>query len=320
MSRCCPAPDTVYDEDSLLKEIACSSGIDKLDPKIQKDISLLYEPIKLVLRGSHGALHTLLCIYEERKGSIQWKWIQIVFEDPLIHEMTTRRWNLCPDFESTKTWPYTFANQARVDLATTAITQCARRCVEFLVKCGAICASSYASDGESLFSIAMIHGKNDHTKNLLALSMKPHDLIQPVYAQPASENVQECYSILGMSTLDPQCFRTCWTRLRPLQEVSLSCLGPHGAKNICKFADPNLANDLLKRGVDLSMPDDRGQCQNWYPVMCQNSPESMLDWLLDRGCPLPYDALTYATTYDCVGAVHWILECLKKRKYLMIAH
>ncbi|KAJ6118832.1 hypothetical protein N7471_013452 [Penicillium samsonianum] len=76
--------------------------------------------------------------------------------------------------------------------------------------------------------------------------------------------------------------------------------------NLCKFADEDLANQLLHRDVDLGSPHPNNGLPNWHQLLRQQNPEPMLRWFWSRNQELPSDLLTYAARRNCVAGAKWI--------------
>ncbi|KAJ5159056.1 uncharacterized protein N7500_008707 [Penicillium coprophilum] len=129
-------------------------------------------------------------------------------------------------------------------------------------------------------------------------AIEPLDLLKPI-------SVEGHMTVLQFTTRDAQLFQSCWKRLRLTPEIELT-LGPMEIMNLCKFADIDLANQLLHRGVDLRIPNPNNGLPNWYQLLYQQNPEPMLGWFWSHDEEIPEDLLTYAARRNCVAGVVWI--------------
>ncbi|KAJ5517486.1 hypothetical protein N7527_009046 [Penicillium freii] len=129
-------------------------------------------------------------------------------------------------------------------------------------------------------------------------AIEPQDLFKPI-------SVHARETILQFSTQDAQLFQGCWKRLQSTPDIELT-LGPTEIMNLCKFADIDLANQLLHRGVDLRIPNPDNRLPNWYQLLYQQNPEPMLDWFWSHDEELPGDLLTFAAIRNHVAGARWI--------------
>lgn len=259
--------------------------------------------------GSHDALHTLQAFYQEEKDSIFKSRIHVVLGSHSIRKRIETSWELCPNFDHTKTCRHTFDKTAPHDSASKTIANCTP-CLEFLLGRHAIRPSSFCRDGQSFFLIAAKSDDLSVIKRLVS-SMELQDLFKPASVNGTHS---ERKSILQFTTLNAQWFQGCWERLRMLPSISSSALGPGEIRRLCQFADIYLANELLDRGLDLGMPNPSNGLPNWYALLQQQNPEPMLRWFWSRGLERPGDLLTYAARLNCVDAARWILHHTKNHE------
>ncbi|CAG8904355.1 unnamed protein product [Penicillium egyptiacum] len=262
------------------------------------EASLFSEPL-----GSHDALHTLQAFCQEEKDSIFKSRIHAVLKSHSIRKRIETSWKLCPNFNHTKTCRHTFDKTAPHDLASKTIVNCAQ-CFLFLLDHQTIRASSFCQDGQSFYLIAAKSEDLGVIRRILS-SIKIQELFKPASVNRGNS---ECKSILQLTTSNAQSFQCCWERLRLRPEISLSSLRPSEIRELCRFADIDLASNLLDRGVDLGMPDANNGFTSWHALLHQQNPEPMLDWFKGRGLEPPEDLLTYATTDNHVDAARWILH------------
>jgi hypothetical protein len=262
------------------------------------EASLFSEPL-----GSHDALHTLQAFCQEEEDTIIKKRIYVVLESRSIQKRIETSWKLCPDFDHTKTCRHTFDRNAPHDLASRTIVNCPQ-CFGFLLDRHTIRASSFCQTGQSFYLIA-VNTEDPSVIERLMSSMELEDLFKPA---SVSGTNRERKSILQFTTWNAQWFQGCWERLRSLPEINLSSLSLDEIRNLCRFADVELANELLDRGVDLGMPDPNSGFPSWNALLHQKIPEPMLGWFWRRGFTPPENLLTNATRYNCVDAARWILR------------
>ncbi|KAJ6136908.1 hypothetical protein N7497_012160 [Penicillium chrysogenum] len=129
-------------------------------------------------------------------------------------------------------------------------------------------------------------------------AIEPQDIFKPI-------SVHEHKTILQFTIRDAQLFHGCWKRLRSTPGIELT-LGPTEIKNLCRFADRDLADQLLHRGVDLRISNPNNGLPNWHQLLYQQNPEPMLDWFWSHDEVLPGDLLTYAARRNCVAGARWI--------------
>lgn len=251
--------------------------------------------------GSHDALHTLQVFCQEEKDSIFERRIHAVLESDSIRKRIETSWNLCPTYDHTKTCRHTIDKTAPHDLASKSIVNCTQ-CFFFLLDHQTIRASSFCQDGQSFYLIADKSTKLSVTERILSL-IDVEDFFKPAAVNRGNSGYK---SILQLTTSNAQLFRSCWERLQFLPAITT--LGLMEIRNICRFADIDLANDLLHRGVDLGTLDRGNEYTNWHALLSQQNPEPMLYWFQSRGLEPPEDLLTYAATYNCVDASRWILH------------
>lgn len=250
--------------------------------------------------GSHDALHTFQVFCQEEEDSIFKRRIHAVLGSNLIRKRIETSWSLCPTYDHTKTCLHTIDKDAPHDLASKSIVNCTP-CFLFLLDHKTIRASSFCQDGQSFYLIAEISRNLIVTERILSL-IDFEDLFKPAGVNRGNRG---CKSILQLTTSNAQLFRSSWERLRFLPTITT--LAPIEIRNICQFADVDLANDLLHRGVDLAMPD-RDEYTNWHALLNQQNPKQMLNWFQSRGSEPPENLLTYAATYNFVDASRWILR------------
>ena len=242
--------------------------------------------------GSHDALHTLQAFCQEEKDSIFKTRIHTVLRSLSLRKRIETSWELCPDFDHTRTCRRTFDKTAPHDLASKAIVDCPQ-CFTFLLDHQTIRPSSVCRDGQTHYLIAA-KSKNLNLIKRIMSAMEPQDIFKPI-------SVHKYETILQFTTKDAQLFQCCWKRLRSTPEIELT-LGPTEIMNLCRFADKDLANQLLHRGVDLAIPSP----YTWYQLLHQENPEPMLCWFWSRNPELPGDLLTYAARRNYVAAARWI--------------
>jgi hypothetical protein len=216
------------------------------------EASIFSEPL-----GSHDALHNLQAFCQQEKDYIVEIRIHTVLRSPSIRKRIETNWELCPDFDHTKTCGRTFDKTAPHDLASRTIVNCPE-CFMSLLDHQTIRPSSFCRDGKTLYLIAVKSGNCDLIKRTMS-AIEPQDLSKPI-------SVHERKTILQFTTRDVQLFQGCWERLRPTPEIRLSTLGPTVIKNLCQFADRDLANQLLHRGVDLRIPNPNNGLPNWHQL------------------------------------------------------
>lgn len=253
--------------------------------------------------GSHDALHSFQALCQEENNSILIRRIHTVFESHSFQKRVETTWNLCLNFDHTKTCRHNFQETASNDLATETIVNCFK-CFEFFLDHGTVRPSSFCQTGQSFYLVATKSKKSDVISRLMSL-LEPEDLFKPA---SVSETSSEHKSILQLSTQNAWWFGDCWKRLRSLPESSLSSLEPNEITNLCRFAHVNLANKLLHRGIDLGAPNPDNSLPNWYALLSQPNPEPMLWWFWNRSLVPPEDLLTHAATRNCINAVRWILH------------
>ena len=268
--------------------------IEKLPTELIDSIieaSVFSEPL-----GSHDALHTLQAFCQEEEDSIFKTRIHTVLRSLSLRKRFETSWELYPNFDHTKTRQRTFAKTAPHDLASKAIVDCPQ-CFIFLLDHQTIRPSSFYRDGQTLYLIAA----NSNNPGLIERAMsaiEPLDLRKPI-------SVEGHTTILQFTTRNAQLFQSCWKRLRSTPEIELT-LGPTEIMNLCKFADIDLAKQLLHRGVDLRIPNPNNGLPNWYQLLYQQNPEPMLGWFWSQDEEIPEDLLTYAARRNCVAGVVWI--------------
>ncbi|KAJ5938307.1 hypothetical protein N7466_001441 [Penicillium verhagenii] len=84
--------------------------------------------------------------------------------------------------------------------------------------------------------------------------------------------------LLPRCTWNSQWFRTCWDHIQKFPEMKLPRLDQAQIHQICKFVDPDLADQLFKRGVYLGGLGE-GEFSSLNGVMHQESPWPMYNWL-----------------------------------------
>ena len=298
MDRRGPTPESVYER---------NSPFDRFPPELIDwiiEASVFSEPF-----GSHEALHTLRDIYQEKERSIIKERIPWVFESRLFQKRIESSWKLCHNFDHMKNRRHIFNKDATYDLASWSITNCPP-CFTFILDHKAIYASSFCQNGDSFSWIAFEAEQQAKEQaeqqaepritDCLVQSMELGDLLKPAFVNGIA--------ILQIATADECWFRPCWERLKSQSDVNLSSLRPIDVQSICRFANIELANELLERGVDLGMPSPTNQVANWYNMLRGKHPGAMLGWLHRRGYQCPGDMLEYALTNNCVKAVPWILS------------
>ena len=287
----------IEDAESSLEPDSILRGIEKLPTKLIDSIivaSVFSEPL-----GSHNALHNLRAFCQQQQDSIVKTRIYTVLRSPLVRKRIETSWEPCADFDHTKTCRRTFDKTAPHDLASKTIVNCLQ-CFTFLLDHQTIRPSSFYRDGQTFYLIAVKSGNRDLIKRIMS-AIEPQDLFKPISVIGGHK------SILQFSTRDTQLFQGCWERLRSIPEIQLSStLRPTEIMNLCKFADIDLAKQLLHRGVDLRIPNPNNGLPNWYQLLYQQNTEPMLGWFWSHDEEIPEDLLTYAARRNCVAGVVWI--------------
>jgi hypothetical protein len=188
----------IENADSSLGSDSILGKIEKLPTELIDSIieaGVFSEPL-----GSHDALHTLQAFCQEEKDSIFKTRIHTVLKSLSLRKRIETSWELCPNFDHTKTCRHTFDKTAPQDLASTAIIDCPQ-CFTILLNHKAIRPSSFYRDGQTHYLIAA-KSKNLNLIKRIAAAIEPQDLFKPI-------SVHERKTILQFSTRDAQLFQGC---------------------------------------------------------------------------------------------------------------
>ena len=286
-------------KNAIFSDLSLLDKIESLPPELIDSIikaSIFSEP-----KGSHDALHTIMELHQLEVGTMFNSRIDAVFTSRSLQNQIRADWKMFPDFTRGKTNRLIVDKYASYDLASWSIRNCPE-CFQFLLRQHAITASYFCHTGESLFWIAW----KDHNLEqgaCLVASMRYEHLLQPFLIDRLGDYSK---SIFQSSTWSEPWFGICWDRVKSQPHSALSSLGPHEIGQICRFADPGLAQELLTQGLDIGKPhtDHRSP---WIHVLAHKNPESMFEWLWGNGHRPPEQFLTYATGYYCVKAADWII-------------
>jgi hypothetical protein len=140
--------------------------------------------------------------------------------------------------------------------------------------------------------------------------MSPEDLLSPFSVREPGE---DRYSIFQATTWHRTRFKICWERLKTSPINGLTSLGPIEIRHICQFVDGDLAEDLLKSGLDLGKPHTEDAAPGWLGVVTRKDPVPMMDWFLSHGHKPPENLLKYAATHNCIQAAGWIMDQIPSR-------
>ena len=254
--------------------------------------------------GSHEALHFF---FEElRKESphpLIERAIKTVLESPSLRQKIEVQWNLCHDYNHAKSRQHLMKEGAPYDLASWSIENC-HPCFKLLLDHQTVQPSSFCQAGYSFFWLAVRSDQLDLLQHLVSF-MEPKDLLSPVQTWDADG---DRFTIFQASTWNRNWFRACWTRLKPLPNNGLTSLGPDEIGNIWRFANVELANELLDSGLDLGKPHPENASPGWLEIVDQIDPQPMFDWLLSRGHRPPRKLLTYAAKYNGILGASWIMR------------
>ncbi|KAJ6003759.1 hypothetical protein N7522_006451 [Penicillium canescens] len=226
--------------------------------------------------------------------------IEAVFKSHSLQIEITANWKVGPEFSSSETNRRILDIHATYDLASWSISNCPD-CFQFLLAQHAITGSYFCRTGESFFWIARKNNKVELGACIVA-SMSYEHLLQPYLIYPLGGLSK---SIFQSSTGSEPWFRICWECVKSQPQAALSSLGPHETGAICRFADTELAQELLNQGLDIGKPRT-GCVSPWINVLDQKNPEAMFEWLWEHDYRPPEDFLAYAATECRVKAVGWI--------------
>lgn len=112
-------------------------------------------------------------------------------------------------------------------------------------------------------------------------------------------------SILQLTILNVQLFRSYQERLRFLPIITI--LRPIEIRNICRFIDVDLVDDLLYRGIDLETLDRGNKYTNQHTLLSQQNLELMLYQFQSRGLEPLGDLLIYTAIYNYMDVSRQIL-------------
>jgi hypothetical protein len=214
----------------------------------------------------------------------------------------TVNWKMFPDFSRGENNRLMVDKHATYDLASWSIRNCPD-CFRFLLDQDTIRASYFCHTGESFYWIACKDNLVEQGARITSL-MSYENLLQPFLIDRSGYHSK---SIFQSSTWSEPWFRVCWERVKSQPQRALFSLGPMQMGQICRFADPGLAQELLNLGLKIGEAHD-GYLSPWKHVLAQKSPEPMFEWLWKIGYRLPDDILEHATKYYCAKAAGWIIR------------
>ncbi|KAJ5302296.1 hypothetical protein N7508_007159 [Penicillium antarcticum] len=261
------------------------------------EASIFSEP-----KGSHEALHTIMKLHRVEVGTVFKSRIETVFNSRSLQNHIIANWKMFPDFSRGEKNRLTVDEHASYDLASWSIRNCSE-CFQFLLRQHAITASYFCHTGESFYWIAW----KDHNLEqgaVIVASMSDEHLFQPFLIDRLGEHSK---SIFQSSTWSEPWFRICWDRVKTQSRSALSSLGTHEIGQICRFADPGLAQELLDHGLELGKVHT-GYKSPWIYVMAQKDPEPMFEWLWENDYRPPEHFLESATRNYCTKAAGWIIS------------
>ncbi|KAK5807584.1 hypothetical protein VI817_001842 [Penicillium citrinum] len=291
-------PDHNEHQKSPLQPPSLSSSIEELPLNLSEsaiEAAILSEPL-----GSHKALHKIVEeLKEESLQSCDRKAIESSLRN-LRHNIYAN-WNLWPDYRHAEKERHLIDSSVPLDLASWTSRYCSK-CFNLLLDCGAVGPASFCRMGCGFFRLAFEGRHYGSIYKMLSL-MDPQDILEP-YSMILGDPIM---SVFQVSTLQGRLFHACWVRLKPSPNNGLSSLRPCDIGNICRFADPPLANDLADSGLDLGKPYTGDASLSWYNAAAQKEPEPMLNWLLTRAEP-PEDLLAIAAQNNYFPAAPWIME------------
>ncbi|KAJ5900243.1 uncharacterized protein N7473_004313 [Penicillium subrubescens] len=254
--------------------------------------------------GSHEALHFFLEeLNKDNTHPLIKKAIEAVLRSPSLRQDIEIKWNLSRNYGCAKRRQHMMDKRAPYDLASWCIEKCPR-CFNLLLDHQTVQPSAFCENGYNFFWLAVRSGKNDLMQRIVSL-MDLEDLLHPFSMR---EPEADRYTIFQASTWNRKWFQVCWERLKSCQDNGLTSLGPDEIGHICRFADVDLAKELLESGLDLGKSRPENASPGWLEIVGRKDPEPMLNWFLSRGHQPPEKLLTYAATCNCTQAASWIMR------------
>ncbi|KAJ5715196.1 uncharacterized protein N7483_012377 [Penicillium malachiteum] len=285
--------------------------------------SLPIELIQIIIRsaifseplGSHSGLHTIREMSQEDRYPKLKKTIGTVLGAKFTQELIHQNWGVHSDFThaiACKHHPEQPSHGIDQYLPSRVMRHC-HPCFQFLLTSGAILASSFNSQQDSLLFRALQMHNFEAGTTIISL-MSYEELFHPVSGIGKWKEI----TVLQESTGVLEWFKVCWPRVKLDSRISLSYFGRDGVRRICSLGDVDIAEDLLQCGLDLGASFGERESPAWGTVLVADNLSGhekvkFWDWLAKRHQP-PAWLLEGAVQETNIHAVRWLMNRAEARQ------